>query len=104
MRLSHPNPICVSRLHFIGRNVLDGSDGGRGLPGVARLLTLAHHFQGLIGDAHVRTYTELAMVGHVSRARLSQIMDLLLLAQKFRRNSCSCRRLPRGGIRWTSGD
>ena len=50
------------------------------VPRVARLLALAHRFEKLIRDGEVRDYADLARLGHVSRARLSQIMDLLLLA------------------------
>jgi hypothetical protein len=34
----------------------------------------------LIADGDVRDYADLARLGHVTRAKLSQIMDLLLLA------------------------
>ena len=50
------------------------------VPRVARLLALAHRFEKLIRDGEVRDYADLARLGHVTRARLSQIMDLLLLA------------------------
>ena len=50
------------------------------VPRVTRLLALAHRFEKLIRDGDVRDYAELARLGHVTRARLSQIMDLLLLA------------------------
>ena len=53
--------------------------GGR-VPRVARLVALAHRFEKLIRDGHVRDYAELARLGHVSRARLSQIMNFLNLA------------------------
>ena len=49
-------------------------------PRVARLLALAHRFGTLITEGDVRDYADLARLGHVTRARLSQIMDLLLLA------------------------
>ncbi|MFN0056496.1 MAG: hypothetical protein ACKV0T_30480 [Planctomycetales bacterium] len=49
------------------------------VPRVARLLALAHRFEKLIRDGDVRDYAELAWLGHVTKARLSQIMDLLLL-------------------------
>ena len=48
------------------------------VPRVARLLALAHRFEKLIRDGEVRDYADLARLGHVTRARLSQIMDLLL--------------------------
>jgi hypothetical protein len=49
------------------------------IPRVTRLLALAHRFEKLIRDGEVRDYADLARLGHVSRARISQIMDLLLL-------------------------
>lgn len=53
------------------------------VPRVTRLLALAHRFEKLIRDGEVRDYADLARLGHVSRARLSQIMDLLLLAPEI---------------------
>src|SRR5215211_7835889 len=50
------------------------------IPRVTRLLALAHRFDGLIREGVVGDYAELARLGHVSRARISQIMNLLLLA------------------------
>jgi hypothetical protein len=50
------------------------------VPRVARLLALAHRMEALVRDGHVRDYAELARVGGVSRARVSQIMGLLNLA------------------------
>ena len=50
------------------------------VPRVARLLVFPHRFEKLIRDGEVRDYADLARLGHVTRARLSQIMDLLLSA------------------------
>ena len=50
------------------------------VPRVARLLALAHRFEKLIRDGDVRDYADLARLGHVTRARLSQVMNLLNLA------------------------
>ena len=50
------------------------------VPRVARLLALAHRFEKLIRDGEVRDYADLARLGHVTRARLSQVMNLLNLA------------------------
>ena len=50
------------------------------IPRVTRLLALAHRFEKLIRAGEVRDYADLARLGHVTRARVSQIMDLLLLA------------------------
>ena len=50
------------------------------VPRVARLLALAHRMEGLVRDGYVRDCAELARVGGVSRARISQITGLLNLA------------------------
>ena len=47
---------------------------------VSRLLALAVHFDGLVRSGAVKDYAELARLGHVTRARISQIMNLLNLA------------------------
>jgi hypothetical protein len=49
-------------------------------PRVAKLLALAHRFKSLLQDGVVRDYAELGRLGHVTRARVSQIMALLFLA------------------------
>jgi hypothetical protein len=50
------------------------------VPRVARLLALAHKFDQMIGQGSIADYACLAQVGHVSRARISQIINLLYLA------------------------
>jgi hypothetical protein len=50
------------------------------VPRVAKLLALPHRFEGLLRRGEVADYTELARLGRVSRARISQIMSLLGLA------------------------
>jgi len=50
------------------------------VPRVARLLALAHRFQRMIDHGEVASMAEIAKLGRVSRARVTQIMDLLLLA------------------------
>jgi hypothetical protein len=50
------------------------------VPRVSRLMALAIRFEGMIRDGVVDSYAELATLGHVSRARVSQIMNLLSLA------------------------
>ena len=49
-------------------------------PRLARLLALAHRLDGLVRNGTAKTYRELAGLGHVSPARLSQILALLNLA------------------------
>ena len=50
------------------------------LPRIARLMALAIRMENLIRTGGLIDYSELAQLGHVSRARITQIMNLLLLA------------------------
>jgi len=50
------------------------------VPRLARLMALAIHFDGLIRKGAVRDYADLSRLGHVTRARVTQIMNLLNLA------------------------
>jgi hypothetical protein len=50
------------------------------VPRVAKLLALAHRFERLLHEGVVKDYADLARLGHVTRARVSQIMLLLCLA------------------------
>jgi hypothetical protein len=50
------------------------------VPRVARLLALAHRLDRLLRAGVVRNYAELARLGHVTRARISQVMNLLHLS------------------------
>jgi hypothetical protein len=52
-------------------------------PPMAIPLTLAHRFERLIRDGDVKDYADLARLGHVTRARLTQIMNLLNLAPEI---------------------
>jgi hypothetical protein len=47
---------------------------------IARLMALAIRFEGLVREQTVRDYAELARRGHVTRARMTQIIKLLDLA------------------------
>jgi hypothetical protein len=49
-------------------------------PRIACLLALAHRFEELVRSGAVRDYAELARLAHVTRARVTQIMNLLNLA------------------------
>jgi hypothetical protein len=55
------------------------AEAGR-VPRASRLMALAIRFDELIRSGQVTGYAELARLGHVSRARLSQIASLLSLA------------------------
>ena len=50
------------------------------IPRISRLMALAHHLERLVVTGVVKDYAELARLGQVSRARITQIMNLLLLA------------------------
>lgn len=50
------------------------------VPRVARLMALALRLDEQVRKGELTSYTEVAMVGHVTRARVSQIMNLLNLA------------------------
>ena len=50
------------------------------IPRVARVLALAHHWQGLIRSGAVRDQADLARLVGVSSARVTQVMNLLDLA------------------------
>jgi hypothetical protein len=50
------------------------------VPRVARLLALAIRFEGLLRSGQIRDQAELARLGQVTRARVSQILSLIHLA------------------------
>ena len=50
------------------------------VPRVARLMALALRLDALARSGQVRSYAELAALGHVTRARISQILNLIDLA------------------------
>ena len=63
--LDHPSPA-------------DGNDSP--VPRIARLMVLAIRFDGLLRAEKFRDYAELARLGRVTRARMTQIMKLLDLS------------------------
>jgi hypothetical protein len=50
------------------------------VPRVARLMALALRFEGQVRSGALASYSALAALGHVSRARVSQILNLVNLA------------------------
>ncbi len=50
------------------------------MPRIARLMALAIRMRRMIDGGEVRDYAELARLGHVTRARMTQIMNVLNLA------------------------
>ncbi len=53
------------------------------VPRISRLMSLAIRFEGLLAAGEVTDCAELARLGHVSRARVTQIMNLLNLAPEI---------------------
>ncbi len=50
------------------------------IPRITRLMALAIKFQHMVDQGEVRDYADLARLGYVTRARITQIMNLLNLA------------------------
>jgi hypothetical protein len=50
------------------------------IPRITRLMALAIKFQDMVDRGEVRDYADLARLGYVTRARITQIMNLLNLA------------------------
>lgn len=86
MNLWHAVPEAL-----LGHIVAVGPDTDARIPRGGRLLALAHRLEKLIRDGVVADYPELAQLGHVSRARLPQIMDLLNLAPDIQEQILSLR-------------
>jgi hypothetical protein len=66
------------------------------VPRVARLMALAIRFDRLIREGVVADFTELARLGHVTRARVSQVMSLLHLAPDIQEQLLFLPRVERG--------
>jgi hypothetical protein len=60
------------------------------LPRINKMMALAIRLDNLIKSGQVTDQAELARVGHVSRARLTQIMDLNLLAPSIQEEIILC--------------
>jgi hypothetical protein len=67
--VKHPDATCNRVFNPIGR-----------VPRVARLLAVARRFDELVQTGVAADYADLARLGHVTRARVTQIMNLLSLA------------------------
>jgi len=64
----------------VGKPAVRQLPTGDAISRIARLMALAIRFEGLVNDGTVRDYADLARRGHVTRARMTQIMKLLHLA------------------------
>jgi hypothetical protein len=52
----------------------------RRLPRVTRLMALAIKYQGMVSRGELRDYADIARLGYITRARATQVMNLLHLA------------------------
>ena len=86
-----PEPRIEFKVHFetsrrgrkravVGERPADPAPLPGNLPRVTRLMALAIRFDQLIRDGEVRDLADIARLGHVTRARVTQIMNLLHLA------------------------
>jgi hypothetical protein len=66
------------------------------VPRVARLMALALRFDGFLRAGHVGSYAELAVLGYVTRPRVSQVMNLLNLAPDIQERLLFLPRTERG--------
>ena len=55
----------------------------RQVPRITRLMALAIKFQDMVDRGEVRDYADIARLGYVTRARVTQIMNLLNLAPEI---------------------
>jgi hypothetical protein len=78
-----------------GRERKRPANPGR-VPRIAKLMALAIRFDGLIRAGVVRDYAELARLGHVTRARITQIMNMLLLAPNIQEQLLFLPRIEKG--------
>ena len=68
-----------ARLQASSEQDIDAPQIGR-LPKITKLMALAIRFERLLAEGAASDYAQLARLGHVTRARLTQIMNLRLLA------------------------
>ena len=66
------------------------------LPRITRYMALAIYYEDLIRQGHVHDYAEIATLGHVTRARVTQIMNLRLLAPDLQERLLVLSRIDKG--------
>ena len=66
------------------------------VPRVTRLLALAHRFDAMIRSGELRNWGEAARLAGVTRARMTQITRLLLLAPKIQEDILNLSNVTRG--------
>jgi hypothetical protein len=88
------------RLRTGGRPTPPAVEPGR-IPRISRLMALAIRYEGLIRTGAIRDYADIARLGGVSRARVSQVMALLDLCPAIQEAILSLPRTLRGRDRIT---
>ena len=68
-----------------GRKVLERAKKlpTKRIPRLSKLMALAIRFEGLVRTGYAQDYAELPRLGGVTRARITQIMNLLMLAPQI---------------------
>ena len=80
-----------ARRKHTGRPVPQGR-----VPRVSKMMALAIKFDGLLEEGAVSDYAEIARLGHVTRARVTQIMNLLHLAPDIQEEVLFLPRIEKG--------
>lgn len=71
---------------------------------ITRYMALAIYYEDLIRKGHVHDYAEIAALGHVTRARVTQIMNLRLLAPDLQERLLFLNRIVGGRVAWSLRD
>jgi hypothetical protein len=96
-----PSATVESAVHFGRRGPGVGNALGSGrVSRLARLMALALRCDDLVRSGQVKNFAELARLGHVSRARMSQIVSLLQLAPDLQEELLFRSRPERGRDLW----
>jgi hypothetical protein len=74
------------------------------LPRITRYMALAIYYEDVIRQGHVLDFAEIATLGHVTRARVTQIMNLWFLAPSIQEKLLNLSRIVGGRDRWTLRD
>ncbi len=84
-RVLREGPPVAQKPHPLGR-----------VPRIVRLMALAIHLERLVGSGQIQDYAAVASLGHVTRARITQIASLTLLAPDIQEEILFLPRVQRG--------
>jgi len=80
----------------VGKRPVERKTPAGSLPRVTRLMALAIRLDYLIYAGEITDYAEIARLGHVTRARVTQIMNFLHLAPDIQESLLNLSRVERG--------